>query len=262
MNRPWNEWFDLTLPLENAVAAFTVVLAVMLLAPLLFNRLRMPGIVGLILAGVALGPYGFNIIDSRQITLFSKAGLLYIMFLAGLELNLQEFRKRQTQSILFGLLTFAVPFGLGMLVCTSVLGFDHLPSVLISSMFSTHTLVGYPLVSRMGLTRYEIVTVAVGGTIITDTLVLLMLPVITRMQSGGTDSLFWGGLLLRLVLFGAVVFRGIPPLVKWFLRKSDVGPYTSYLLVLTLVFAGSLGAELAGVEGIIGAFFTGLALNR
>ncbi|MFM7031430.1 MAG: cation:proton antiporter, partial [Bacteroidota bacterium] len=101
MNRPWNEWFDLTLPLDNAVAAFTVVLAVMLLAPLLFNRLRMPGIVGLILAGVALGPYGFNIIDSRQITLFSKAGLLYIMFLAGLELNLQEFRKRQTQSILF-----------------------------------------------------------------------------------------------------------------------------------------------------------------
>lgn len=93
MDRPWNEWFDLTLPLENAVAAFTVVLAVMLLAPLLFNRLRMPGIVGLILAGVALGPYGFNIIDSRQITLFSKAGLLYIMFLAGLELNLQEFRK-------------------------------------------------------------------------------------------------------------------------------------------------------------------------
>ena len=85
MDRPWNEWFDLTLPLENAVAAFTVVLAVMLLAPLLFNRLRMPGIVGLILAGVALGPYGFNIIDSRQITLFSKAGLLYIMFLAGLE---------------------------------------------------------------------------------------------------------------------------------------------------------------------------------
>lgn len=262
MDHPWNEWFDLTLPLENAVAAFTVVLAVMLLAPLLFNRLRMPGIVGLILAGVALGPYGFNIIDSRQITLFSKAGLLYIMFLAGLELNLQEFRKRQTQSILFGLLTFAVPFGLGMLVCTSVLGFDHLPSVLISSMFSTHTLVAYPLVSRMGLTRYEIVTVAVGGTIITDTLVLLMLPVITRMQSGGTDPLFWVGLFLRLVLFGAVVFRGIPPLVKWFLRKSDAGPYTSYLLVLTLVFAGSLGAELAGVEGIIGAFFTGLALNR
>nr|MBM3931326.1 hypothetical protein [Sphingomonadales bacterium] len=262
MNRPWNEWFDLTLPLENAVAAFTVVLAVMLLAPLLFNRLRMPGIVGLILAGVALGPYGFNIIDSRQITLFSKAGLLYIMFLAGLELNLQEFRKRQTQSILFGLLTFVVPFGLGMLVCTSVLDFDHLPSVLISSMFSTHTLVAYPLVSRMGLKRYEIVAVAVGGTIITDTLVLLMLPVITRMQSGGTDPLFWGGLFLRLVLFGGVVFRGIPPLVKWFLRKSDAGPYTSYLLVLTLVFAGSLGAELAGVEGIIGAFFTGLALNR
>ena len=262
MKGPWNEWFDLTLPLQNTVAAFTVVLAIMLLAPLLFNRLRMPGIVGLILAGVALGPYGFNIIDSQQITLFSQAGLLYIMFLAGLELNLQEFRKRQTQSIIFGLLTFAVPFSLGMIVCTSLLGFDHLSSVLISSMFSTHTLVAYPLVSRMGLSRYEIVTVAVGGTIITDTLVLLMLPIITNMQSGGNDPLFWGGLFLRLLFFGVVVFRGIPPLVKWFLRKSDVGPYTSYLLVLTLVFAGSLGAIWAGVEGIIGAFFTGLALNR
>jgi Kef-type K+ transport system membrane component KefB len=149
-----------------------------------------------------------------------------------------------------------------MVVCTSVLGFERLPSVLISSMFSTHTLVAYPLVSRMGLTRYEIVTVAVGGTIITDTLVLMMLPVITRMQSGGTDPLFWGGLFLRLMLFGVLVFRGIPPLVRWFLSKSDVGPYASYLMVLTLVFAGSLGAEMAGVEGIIGAFFTGLALNR
>lgn len=111
-----------------------------------------------------------------------------------------------------------------MLVCTSVLGFDHLPSVLISSMFSTHTLVAYPLVSRMGLTRYEIVTVAVGGTIITDTLVLLMLPVITRMQSGGTDPLFWGGLFLRLVLFGVIVFRGIPPWSDGFCAKAMWGP--------------------------------------
>jgi Kef-type K+ transport system membrane component KefB len=259
---PFSYLPPISLPLANPIAAFTVVLAVMLLAPLLFNRLRMPGIVGLILSGVALGPYGFNLIDQQQIALFSKAGLLYIMFLAGLELNMQQFRAQRTQSIVFGLLTFSVPFGLGLVVCTQVLHFEWLSSVLISSMFSTHTLVAYPLISRMGLTRHQIVTVAVGGTILTDTLVLLMLPIITQMKAEGPGALFWIWLVLRLTLFAFLVFRGIPPLMKWFLRKSDVGPYTSYLMVLTLIFAGGLGAELAGVEGIIGAFFTGLALNR
>ncbi len=250
------------LPLQDSVVTFAVVLLIILLAPVVMGKLRIPSIIGLILAGVAIGPYGFNVIEKASIDLFAKAGLLYIMFLAGLELDMNEFAKNRNRSLVFGLFTFAVPFILGYYVCHYLLGYGIQGSILIASMFSTHTLVAYPIASRLGIIRNEVVTVAVGGTIITDTLVLLILAVITGLAQGNTGTAYWLQLSGSLVLFALVVFYGYPRLGRWFFKNVEGERSSHYIFVLALVFVAGVMAEMAGVEAIIGAFAAGLALNR
>src|SRR5690242_1290151 len=172
--------FNFSLPLKDPVLIFSLVLFIILLAPIVLRKFRIPSIIGLILAGVAIGPYGFHLMDrDSSIELFGTVGLLYIMFLAGLELDLNEFKRNRHRSLIFGILTFSIPFGIGIVVCHFFLHFGYASSILISSMFSTHTLVAYPIASRLGITKNQAITIAVGGTIITDTAVLLILAVIT-----------------------------------------------------------------------------------
>ncbi|MFC0774687.1 cation:proton antiporter [Terrimonas alba] len=253
---------EIRFPLQDPVPIFAIVLFIILLAPILLRKLRIPSIIGLILAGMAIGDHGFNIIAKGSIDLFGKAGLLYIMFLAGLELDMAEFKKNKYKSMVFGFFTFAIPMGLGFLLCYQFLHFGFMGSLLVSSMFATHTLVAYPLASRMGITKNEAITVAVGGTIITDTAVLLILAVITGAADGQLNQAFWLKLGGSFLLFAFGVLFGFPFIGRWFFKRIKDDQTTHFIFVLAMVFLAAWLAELAGVEGIIGAFLAGLALNQ
>lgn len=253
---------DTNLPLKDPVPIFALLLFIILLAPILLRKLRIPSIIGLIIAGMLIGDHGLQIIQKESIDLFAKAGLLYIMFLAGLELDMTEFFKNRYKSMVFGAFTFFIPLAMGFVICTYILNFNFMATLLVSSMFATHTLVAYPLASRLGITKNEAVTVAVGGTIITDTAVLLILAIITGAQSGNLDTYFWVRLGISLVIFATIILWLMPMLGRWFFKKIKDDKTSHFIFVLALVFASAFLAELAGVEGIIGAFLAGLALNQ
>ena len=251
------------LPLQNPVLVFSLILAIILLAPILLKRLNIPGIIGLIISGVVIGPHGLHLLDNNAaINLFSTIGLLYIMFIAGLELDLNEFKANRNKSLTFGLFTFALPLALGFPVCHYLLGYDFNASFLTASMFATHTLVAYPIVSRMGVSKNQAVAITVGGTILTDTAVLIILAVIIGNSHGTLDMDFWIKLVISLAVFSAIMFLLIPRIAKWFFRKLENEKHSHYIFVLTVVFLAAFLAELAGVEAIIGAFVAGLALNK
>ncbi|MGV3763017.1 cation:proton antiporter, partial [Parapedobacter sp.] len=166
-------------PLSNPVLIFALVLFIILLSPILLRRIKIPGIIGLIISGIIVGPHGLNLLEQNAaVDLFSTIGLIYIMFIAGLELDMNEFKKSQHKSLLFGLLTFAVPISIGYTVFYYLLGYEMVPSLLIASMLATHTLVAYPIVNNYGISKNEAVAIAIGGTILTDTAVLVILAVI------------------------------------------------------------------------------------
>ncbi len=211
---------------------------------------------------MAIGDHGFKIIEKGSLSLFSNAGLLYIMFLAGLELDMAEFRKNRHRSLVFGAFTFFIPLLLGFVVCHYWLHFNFMATLLVSSMFATHTLVAYPLASRLGITKNEAVTVAVGGTIITDTAVLLILAVITGAAAGNLNTYFWIRLGVSLAVFATIILWIFPMVGRWFFKKIKDDKTSHFIFVLALVFLAGFLAELAGVEAIIGAFLAGLALNQ
>lgn len=238
-------------------------LLIILFAPLLFRRFRIPGIIGLILAGVIIGPHSIHIIEStNSFELLSKTGLLYIMFLAGLEIDMQEFRNNRSHSIIFGALTFFVPIILGYFTCTYVFHFNFWPSLLLASMFSTHTLLSYPIVSNMGIVKNRAVQVAFGGTIITDAAVLILLGIITNVVTGDLSGAFWVRLILSLSLLVFSTLYVLPKLSRWFFRNIEAQASSQYIYVLAVVFIAGFLSELAGVEPIIGAFLAGLGLNK
>ena len=251
------------LPLQNPVLVFSLILAIILLAPILLKKLNIPGIIGLIISGVVIGPHALNLLDNNSaINLFSTIGLLYIRFIAGLELDMNEFKANRNKSLVFGLFTFAIPLGIGFPVCHYVLGYDFNAAFLTASMFATHTLVAYPIVSRMGVAKNQAVAITVGGTILTDTAVLIILAVVVGKSKGTLDMDFWIKLVASLAVFSAIMFLVVPRIAKWFFRKLENEKHSHYIFVLTVVFFAAFLAELAGVEAIIGAFVAGLALNK
>jgi Kef-type K+ transport system membrane component KefB len=253
---------DLTLPLANPILKFLVILLIILFAPILLNRFKIPHLLGLIIAGAVIGPFGFNLImRDSGIVMSGTAGLLYIMFLAGLEIDLAQFRRNSFRSIIFGMYTFLIPMALGTAAGYYLLQFSLPTSILLASMFASHTLIAYPIISKMGLSRNKAVNIAVGGTMITDTLALIVLAVIVGMANGQVDQEFWIQLSASIVAFGLVIIIFFPIVARWFLKRFD-DPVTQYIFVLVMVFLGAVLAEIAGIEGIIGAFLAGLALNR
>ena len=253
---------DFSLPLKNPVIIFSLVLFIILFAPILFNKIKVPHIIGLILAGVIVGPYGLNLLRrDSSIVLFGTVGLLYIMFLAGLEIDLTEFKKNRKKIIVFGLCTFLLPLIFGALASYYVLGFSFLSSVLLASMFSTHTLISYPIASRYGVARNRAVTLTIGGTMITDILALLILAAVAGMTKEEVSSSFWYTLGISSLVFVGIVFFVLPFIVRWFFKRFD-DSVSQYIFVLAIVFLSSFLAEAAGLEAIIGAFFSGLILNR
>ena len=252
----------ITLPLTDPVLKFLLILVIILAAPLLLNKLRIPHLLGLIIAGAIIGPNGFNLVlRDSSIILSGTAGLLYIMFLAGLEIDLGDFKKNKWKSLTFGMYTFLVPMALGTLVGLYVLNFSMLTSILLASMFASHTLIAYPIISKLGITKDKAVGITVGGTMITDTLALLVLTVIVEMAVGAVDDWFWYRLGAAIILFFAFVMIVFPIVGRWFFKRCEDN-VSQYIFVLVMVFLGAYLAELAGLESIIGAFLAGMALNR
>ena len=253
---------DLSLPFENPVLIFSLILFIILFTPLLLARLRIPQLIGLILAGALIGPNGLHIMErDSSIQLFGTVGLLYIMFLAGLEIDLGDFKKNSRKSMVFGLFTFLIPMLLGILAGIYILQFSVLASVLLASMFASHTLIAYPAVSKLGVAKNKAVNITVGGTMITDTLALLTLAVVVGMSTGEINAQFWIRLGISILLFGLVVLLVFPIIGRWFFKRFDDN-ISQYIFVLGIVFMGAFLAEAAGIEAIIGAFLAGLALNR
>lgn len=259
---------EFQLPLKNPVLVFSLLLFIILLSPILLRKVKIPAIIGLIISGVIIGPHGLGLIGAEHmkeegsIKLFSTIGLLYIMFMAGLELDMNEFKKYLNKSITFGALTFFVPILLGFPLCYYGLGLSMTASWLTASMFATHTLVAYPIVSKFGLTKNSAVAITIGGTILTDTAVLIILAVISSSAQGNLDSAFWMRLITSLTFFSIIMFFIIPKVARWFFSKLDSEKTSQYIFVLSIVFFAAFLAEVAGVEHIIGAFVAGLVLNR
>lgn len=256
------------LPLKNPVLIFSLILFIILLSPILLRKLRIPAIIGLIISGVIIGPKGFNLIGEKlmesdgAMKLFATIGLLYIMFMAGLELDMNEFRKYRNKSFTFGFLTFIVPITLGFPICYYALKLDFTASLLTASMFATHTLVAYPIVSKYGITKRPAVAISIGGTILTDTAVLIILAIISSSANGNLDLDFWVRLISSLTIFSIIMFIFIPRIARWFFSKLESEKTSHYIFVLSIICFAAFLAEMAGVEHIIGAFVAGLVLNR
>lgn len=250
------------LPLTDPVLKFLLILVIILSAPLLLNKLKIPHLLGLIIAGAVIGPNGLNLVlRDSSIILSGTAGLLYIMFLAGLEIDMGDFKKNSWRSFVFGMYTFLIPMGLGLVSGLYVLNFSMETSILLASMFASHTLIAYPIISKLGLAKDKSVSITVGGTMITDMLALLVLTVIVGMATGQIDDHFWTRLSLSIVIFVLFVVIFFPIIGRWFFKRVQDG-ISQYIFVLVMVFLGAYLAELAGIESIIGSFLAGLALNR
>ena len=252
---------DLNFPVTDPVWIFLIVLVIILFAPLLLNKLRIPHIIGMILAGVLIGEYGLNILErDSSFELFGQVGLYYIMFLAGLEMDMEDFRKNKVKGLVFGLLTFFIPMVLGIITSMEMLGFSFVSSVLLASMYASHTLIAYPIVSRYGLSRQRSVTISIGGTAVTVTLALVVLALISGMYNGAATPMYWIMLVLKVTLICLVIVFVFPMLGRIFFRKYD-DAVMQFVFVLALVFLGGGLISLAGMEGILGAFLVGLVLN-
>ncbi|MDD6499974.1 MAG: cation:proton antiporter [Bacteroidales bacterium] len=251
------------MPITDPTWNFFVVLGIILFAPMLLERLRVPSIVGLIFAGVVIGPHGFGVLErDDSFELFGKVGLYYIMFLASLEMNLQDVQKIKGRALVLGLLSFAIPMVIGFGVNRAVLpGYAVAAAVLMAAMYASHTLISYPIVLRYGISRLPSVSIAVGGTIVADTLTLLVLAVVGGMFKEQVTGLYWLWLVVKVMLIGAGILIAFPAIGRWFFRRYDDG-VVQYIFVLVLVFLGAGLMEMVGIEGILGAFLAGLALNR
>ncbi len=251
------------LPIHDPVLVFAIILLVILISPVILRKFRIPGLIGLIVSGIIIGPNGFNIIEKNNaIDLFATIGMLLLMFIAGLDLDQQQFRRTRYKSLIFGLLTYSIPFGLGLPVCYYILDYSLITSLMISNMFATHTMISYPIVTRLGLTRNEAVAVATGGTIITDTLVLLVLAVITGTVTKGSGPDLYGSLLISFILFLLFVVYIVPVVSRWIFHRLEDDNYSQFVFVALVVFFCALLSMLAGLEPIIGAFAAGFVLNR
>lgn len=251
-----------SLPVEDPLLKFLIELIIILCIPLLLNKIKVPHLLGLIIAGAVIGPNGFNVLArDSSVVVTGTTGLLYIMFLAGLEIDMGDFKKNKWKSITFSLYTFIFPLILGLIGGFYVLHFSLLTSVLFASLFSSHTLIVYPMVSKLGIAKKLAVNITVGGTMITDVLSLVVLAVVVGMSQGEVGTSFWVKLSVSMLVFALIVLLVFPIIARWFFKNVE-DKISQYIFVIVMIYLASLLAELAGIEAIIGAFFAGLALNR
>ncbi len=250
-------------PIQDPVFIFGLLISIALVAPLLFGKLKLPGVIGLIVSGIILGPHGLGILDRHlEIELLAAIGLLYIKFQSGIELDLVQFLHHRRHSLVFGLLSFASPLTLGSLLGKYYLGFSWPAAILLASMFSSHTLLTYPIASRLGLSRNRAVTTTIGGTLFTDTATILVLAVIAAAYQGATGWFFWLRLFSLMIIYVTAMWMILPRLGNWFFRSVASDGVMAFMGVLAAVYISAYFARVVGLEPIIGAFLAGLFLNN
>lgn len=249
-------------PVTDPTLIFFVVLSIILLAPIVMARLRIPHIIGMVLAGVVIGRYGLHILErDASFELFGHVGLLYIMFLAGLEMNVSDLRRSGAKFALFGALTFVLPFAVAYAVGISLLHYSTMASMLLASILAANTLIAYPIVCKYGLQRHPAVTLSVGSSMLALTLALLVLAAIVGVAKGEAGLGYWIMFAVRMAVFCAATVWVLPRLTRWFFRKySD--SVMLYIYVLAVLFLSAAVSKACGLEGIFGAFLAGLVLNR
>ena len=248
-------------PINDPVAVFLLILAIMLVAPLLFEKLNLPGIVGLILAGVVVGPEGLGLLErDENIILLGTVGLLFLMFMAGLETSLDDFKKNGDKAVVFGLATFTAPMVLGT-AAMMALGYSFLAAVLVASCFASHTLLALPVLNKLGIMRAPAVNITLGGTLITNVIALLVLAVVVKAYGGDLTLGFWLFLIPALTIYTFATLWGVPRIGRWFFRKFGHDESAEFIFVLATLFIISYVAGLIEVEPIIGAFLAGIALT-
>ena len=255
---------DLTqyFPITNPSLIFFLVLVIILLAPIIMGKLRIPHIIGMVLAGVAIGQYGFNIlVRDDSFELFGRVGLYYIMFLAALEMDVEGVKKNKGRLSLFGLLTFAAPFTLTFIMSEWLLGYPTIASLLLGCLMASNTLIAYPIVSRYGQQRKPSVALSVGASMLSLLVALLVLAALVASHNGQTGVLFWLWFVAKFVIYCGGLAILIPKLTRWFLRRySDA--VMQFIFVMAMLFMSAVLSESIGLEGIFGAFLSGLILNR
>lgn len=252
----------LTTPIEDPILKFLLIMAIILGTPLILNKLKIPYLLGLIIAGAVIGPHGLNLVlRDSSIILSGSAGMLYILFTAGLEMDMADFKQSSVRSLSFGLYTYIFPMLFGVISGYGILGYSLPSSLLLGALFASQTLIAYPIISKLGITRDKAVTIAVGGTIIVDILALVTLTVVTGLATGSTDTTFWYRLGASIAACSFVILWFFPRLGRWFFKRCSDN-VSQYVFVLVIVFSGAFLTQLAGLEPIIGAFLAGLAMNR
>ena len=250
------------LPITDPTFIFFVVLLIILFAPIVMSKLRIPHIIGMVLAGIAIGQYGFNIlVRDNSFELFGRVGLYYIMFLAGLEMDMEGVKKHSRRFLLFGLLTCLIPLILTYIMSIALLGYSPAASFLLGCIMASNTLIAYPIIGRYGLQRHQSVALSVGSSMISLFLALVMLAALSGSFSKDSNWLFWVMFVVKFAAFcvGSVVL--IPKLTRYFLRRySDA--VMQYTFVMAIMFLSAALSSLIGIEGVFGAFFSGLILNR
>lgn len=249
-------------PITDPVPVFLIIIAIMLVAPLLFERFRLPGIVGLILAGVIVGPNGLGLLErDSTIVLLGTVGLLFLMFMAGLETSLDDLKYNADKAAVFGIATFAIPMLMGT-AAMLLLNYSLLAAVLVASCFASHTLLALPVVSKLGIMRSQAVTVTLGGTLITNILALLVLAVVVKAHQGDLTLGFWLFLIPSLTLYTFATLWGVPKVGRWFFRQFGHDEGAEFTFVVASLLVVSYAAELIDIEPIIGAFLAGIAITQ
>ena len=253
---------DLYLPITSPTLIFCVVLLIILFAPIIMGKLRIPHIIGMVLAGMLIGQHGLNILErDSSFELFGKVGLLYIMFLAGLEMDLESVKRNSNRFLIFGLLTCLVPLSLTYVMSVWLLDYSPTASFLLGCIMASNTLIAYPIISRYGLGRDSSVMLSVGSSMISLFLALLMLAALAASYGEDVGIMFWALFILKFGVFLAVSIWLIPILARYFLRRySDA--VMQFIFVMAVMFLSAAASEAIGVEGIVGAFTSGLILNR
>lgn len=255
-------YINISLPIQNPAWIFFLVLLVILLTPLLLNKLHIPHIIGMILAGVLIGEHGLNLLEKdASFEIFGKVGMYYIMFLAGLEMDMEGFKNNLSKGISFGVLTTSIPFVFGFLSGFFLLGYTVSASLLLACIFASHTLVSYSLVSRYGLQHHPSVTISISATLIALLSALMMLAVIAGRYRGENDTWFWILFAIKCVVYFVGVFFLFPRVIRWFFKHYR-DRVIQYIFVITMVFFSAIMAEACGIEGLVGAFVAGLIFNR
>ncbi len=247
----------------NPVPIFFIVLSIILFAPLLLNRLKIPHIIGMIVAGVVIGPYGLNVLArDSSFEIFGQVGILYLMFLAGLEIDMYHLKLNLRRGTAFGLLTLLIPLGLGVFTSVYILHVDWLTAMLLGAMYASHTLISYPVITRYGISKSPPVLIAIVGTLIAVIGALLVLAVTTNIKrEGAFDASEIIQLLVLVGIYVAAVLYTFPRVTRWFFKRySD--KVTQYVYVLAMVFLSAWAAQLIHLEPVLGAFFAGIVLNR